>query len=274
MRELESVGILLTDGTITGLPSSDLVAWLNQHLTFNATLESLGFGIKGVEGGSIIISGRTDQIYISSVDGSTVTEIPALNSYAQVIVDTNLTLNFDVPAANTDKTIIRHLSSGTGSTGNLVVNAAGDGSLDIELANDLDDSVFNGNLTVNGDGADLIKTGEKTLVLNGNVNTSNAVVAREGTLALNGSANNIGTLTLSSASADEPVRVVIGGTTTATLADDAEGGSLQISAGGTLKTAGDSTLDQATTISGAGRLNVQEGSSLTLAGEAGCSEPP
>ena len=271
MRELESVGILLTDGTITGLPSSDLVAWLNQHLTFNATLESLGFGIKGVEGGSIIISGRTDQIYISSVDGSTVTEIPALNSYAQVIVDTNLTLNFDVPAANTDKTIIRHLSSGTGSTGNLVVNAAGDGSLDIELANDLDDSVFNGNLTVNGDGADLIKTGEKTLVLNGNVNTSNAVVAREGTLALNGSANNIGTLTLSSASADEPVRVVIGGTTTATLADDAEGGSLQISAGGTLKTAGDSTLDQATTISGAGRLNVQEGSSLTLAGEAGLS---
>ena len=269
MRELESVGILLTDGTITGLPSSDLVAWLNQHLTFNATLESLGFGIKGVEGGSIIISGRTDQIYISSVDGSTVTEIPALNSYAQVIVDTNLTLNFDVPAANTDKTIIRHLSSGTGSTGNLVVNAAGDGSLDIELANDLDDSVFNGNLTVNGDGADLIKTGEKTLMLNGNVNTSNAVVAREGTLALNGSANNIGTLTLSSASADEPVRVVIGGTTTATLADDAEGGSLQISAGGTLKTAGDSTLDQATTISGAGRLNVQEGSSLTLAGEAG-----
>ena len=269
MRELESVGILLTDGTITGLPSSDLVAWLNQHLTFNATLESLGFGIKGVEGGSIIISGRTDQIYISSVDGSTVTEIPALNSYAQVIVDTNLTLNFDVPAANTDKTIIRHLSSGTGSTGNLVVNAAGDGSLDIELANDLDDSVFNGNLTVNGDGADLIKTGEKTLVLNGNVNTSNAVVAREGTLALNGSANNIGTLTLSSASADEPVRVVIGGTTTATLADDAEGGSLQISAGGTLKTAGDSTLDQATTISGAGRLNVQEDSSLTLAGEAG-----
>ena len=269
MRELESVGILLTDGTITGLPSSDLVAWLNQHLTFNATLESLGFGIKGVEGGSIIISGRTDQIYISSVDGSTVTEIPALNSYAQVIVDTSLTLNFDVPAANTDKTIIRHLSSGTGSTGNLVVNAAGDGSLDIELANDLDDSVFNGNLTVNGDGADLIKTGEKTLMLNGNVNTSNAVVAREGTLALNGSANNIGTLTLSSASADEPVRVVIGGTTTATLADDAEGGSLQISAGGTLKTAGDSTLDQATTISGAGRLNVQEGSSLTLAGEAG-----
>ena len=271
MRELESVGILLTDGTITGLPSSDLVAWLNQHLTFNATLESLGFGIKGVEGGSIIISGRTDQIYISSVDGSTVTEIPALNSYAQVIVDTNLTLNFDVPAANTDKTIIRHLSSGTGSTGNLVVNAAGDGSLDIELANDLDDSVFNGNLTVNGDGANLIKTGEKTLVLNGNVNTSNAVVAREGTLALNGSANNIGTLTLSSASADDPVRVVIGGTTTATLADDAEGGSLQISAGGTLKTAGDSTLDQATTISGAGRLNVQEGSSLTLAGEAGLS---
>ena len=271
MREMESVGILLTDGTISGLPSSDLVAWLNQHLTFNATLESLGFGIKGVEGGSIIISGRTDQIYIASVDGSTVTEIPALNSYAQVIVDTNLTLNFDVPAANTDKTVIRHLSSGTNTTGNLVVNATGDGSLDIELANDLDNSVFNGSLTVNGDGVDLIKTGEKTLVLNGNVNTSNAVVAREGTLALNGSANNIGTLTLGSASADEAARVVIGGTTTATLADEAEGGILQIAAGGTLKTAGDSTLDQATTISGTGRLNVQEGSSLTMAGEAGLS---
>ena len=271
MRELESVGILLTNGTITGLPSSDLVAWLNQHLTFNATLESLGFGIQGVDGGSIIISGRTDQIYIASVDGSTVTDIPALNSYAQVIVDTGLTLNFDVPADNTDKTIIRHLSSGTSSTGNLVINATGDGSLDIELANDLDNSVFNGNLTVNGDGVDLVKTGEKTLALNGNVNTSNAVVAREGTLALNGSANNIGTLTLGSASADEPARVVIGGTTTATLADEEQGGSLQIAAGGTLKTAGDSTLDQATTISGAGRLNVQEGSSLTLAGEAGLS---
>ena len=42
MRELDSVGILLTDGTIIGLPDSGLVAWLNQHLTFNATLESLG----------------------------------------------------------------------------------------------------------------------------------------------------------------------------------------------------------------------------------------
>lgn len=109
MRELDSVGILLTDGTITGLPDSGLVAWLNQHLTFNATLESLGFGIQGVDGGNIIISGRTDQIYIASVDGSSVTEIPALNSYAQVIVDKDLSLNFDVPASNTDKTIVRHL---------------------------------------------------------------------------------------------------------------------------------------------------------------------
>lgn len=109
MRELDSVGILLTDGTIIGLPDSGLVAWLNQHLTFNATLESLGFGIQGVDGGNIIISGRTDQIYIASVDGSSVTEIPALNSYAQVIVDKDLSLNFDVPASNTDKTIVRHL---------------------------------------------------------------------------------------------------------------------------------------------------------------------
>ena len=271
MRELESVGILLTDGTITGLPSSDLIAWLNQHLTFNATLESLGFGIKGVDGGSIIISGRTDQIYIASEDGSTVTEIPALNSYAQVIVNTDLTLNFDVPADNTDKTIIRHLSSGTGTTGNLVINAAGDGSLDVELSNDLDDSVFNGNLTVNGDGVDLVKTGGKTLLLNGNVNTSNAVAAKEGTLILNGAANNIGTLEMASASADELAHVVISGTTTAALADEAAGGSLEIAATGTLKTTGSSTLDQATTISGAGRLNVQEGSSLALAGEAGLS---
>ena len=271
MRELESVGILLTDGTITGLPSSDLIAWLNQHLTFNATLESLGFGIKGVDGGSIIISGRTDQIYIASEDGSIVTEIPALNSYAQVIVNTDLTLNFDVPADNTDKTIIRHLSSGTSTTGNLVINATGDGSLDVELSNDLDDSVFNGNLTVNGDGVDLIKTGGKTMLLNGNVNTSNAVVAKEGTLILNGAANNIGTLKMASSSADELAHVVISGTTTAALADEAAGGSLEIAATGTLKTTGDSTLDQATTISGAGRLNVQEGSSLTLTGEAGLS---
>ena len=269
MRDLESVGILLTNGKITGLPSSDLIAWLNQHLTFDATLESLGFGIKEVNGGSIVISGRTDQIYIASVDGSTVTDIPALNSYAKVIVNTDLTLNFDVPAANTDKTIIRHLSSGTSTTGNLVVNATGDGSLDIELANDLDDSVFNGSLTVNGDGVDLIKTGEKTLTLNGNVSTANAVVAREGTLALNGAANNIGTLTIASASADELSRVVIGGTTTATLADEENGGSLEIASGGTLKTTGASTLDLATTISGAGRLDIQEGSSLTMTGKAG-----
>ncbi|WP_302015879.1 autotransporter-associated beta strand repeat-containing protein, partial [uncultured Akkermansia sp.] len=269
MRDLESVGILLTNGTITGLPSSDLIAWLNQHLTFDATLESLGFGIRNVDGGSIVISGRTDQIYIASVDGSTVTDIPALNSYAKVIVNTDLTLNFDVPAANTDKTIIRHLSSGTSTTGNLVVNATGDGSLNIELANDLDDSVFNGNLTVNGDGVDLIKTGEKTLALNGNVNTANAVVAREGVLALNGTANNIGMLTIASASADNLSRVVIAGTTTTTLADEEEGGSLEIASGGTLKTTGASTLDQATTISGAGRLNIQEGSSLTMTGKAG-----
>ena len=271
MRELDSVGILLTDGTIIGLPDSGLVAWLNQHLTFNATLESLGFGIQGVDGGNIIISGRTDQIYIASVDGSSVTEIPALNSYAQVIVDKDLSLNFDVPASNTDKTIVRHLSSGTGTTGNLAVNVAGEGSLNIELANDLDDSVFNGNLIVNGNGADLVKTGEKTLVLNGSVSTSNAVIAKEGTLVLNGSVNNIGTLALSSASADAIARTVIGGTVTATLSDEDEGGSLEIAAGGTLKTAGDSVLDQATSISGAGILNIQEGSALSLTGEAGLS---
>ena len=271
MRELDSVGILLTDGTITGLPDSGLVAWLNQHLTFNATLESLGFGIQGVDGGNIIISGRTDQIYIASADGSSVTEIPALNSYAQVIVDKDLSLNFDVPASNTDKTIVRHLSSGTGTTGNLAVNVAGEGSLNIELANDLDDSVFNGNLIVNGNGADLVKTGEKTLVLNGSVSTSNAVIAKEGTLVLNGSVNNIGTLALSSASADAITRTVIGGTVTATLSDEDEGGSLEIAAGGTLKTSGDSVLDQATSISGAGILNIQEGSALSLTGEAGLS---
>ena len=271
MRELDSVGILLTDGTITGLPDSGLVAWLNQHLTFNATLESLGFGIQGVDGGNIIISGRTDQIYIASVDGSSVTEIPALNSYAQVIVDKDLSLNFDVPASNTDKTIVRHLSSGTSATGNLAVNVAGEGSLNIELANDLDDSVFNGNLIVNGNGADLVKTGEKTLVLNGSVSTSNAVIAKEGTLVLNGSVNNIGTLALASASADAIARTVIGGTVTATLSDEDEGGSLEIAAGGTLKTAGDSVLDQATSISGAGSLNIQEGSALSLTGKAGLS---
>ena len=199
------------------------------------------------------------------------TEIPALNSYAQVIVDKDLSLNFDVPASNTDKTIVRHLSSGTSATGNLAVNVAGEGSLNIELANDLDDSVFNGNLIVNGNGADLVKTGEKTLVLNGSVSTSNAVIAKEGTLVLNGSVNNIGTLALASASADAIARTVIGGTVTATLSDEDEGGSLEIAAGGTLKTAGDSVLDQATSISGAGSLNIQEGSALSLTGKAGLS---
>ena len=270
MRDLESVGILLTNGTIGGLPSGNLVEWLNRHLTFNATLESLGFGIRGVEGGNILISGRTDQIYIASEDGNTVTSIPALNSYSQVIVNTDLALNLDVPAANTDKTIIRHLSSGTSTTGNLNINATGDGSLNVELANDLDNSVFSGNLTVNGERVDLVKTGNKTLTLNGNVTTANSVVAQEGTLALNGSANSIGTLNLAS-SAAEAAKVVIRGTTTASLADDAAGGSLEIASGGTLKTTGDSTLDRATSISGTGTLNVQEGSSLTLSGEAGLS---
>ena len=75
----------------------------------------------------------------------------------------------------------------------------------------------------------------------------------------------------SSASADAIARTVIGGTVTATLSDEDEGGSLEIAAGGTLKTAGDSVLDQATSISGAGSLNIQEGSALSLTGEAGLS---
>ena len=64
---------------------------------------------------------------------------------------------------------------------------------------------------------------------------------------------------------------MFGGTVTATLSDEDEGGSLEIAAGGTLKTAGDSVLDQATSISGAGILNIQEGSALSLTGEAGLS---
>ena len=57
--------ILLTNGGF----AQDLET-LKSHMTANPLFAALGFGIVGVNGGSIVLSGDTDLVYVSSVDGT------------------------------------------------------------------------------------------------------------------------------------------------------------------------------------------------------------
>lgn len=86
--------IMLTNGGF----AQDLET-LKGHITANPLFAALGFGIVDVNGGSIVLSGDTDLVYVSSVDGTGSADNPvtnqSLNFYQAVIVDQDLYVQSD-----------------------------------------------------------------------------------------------------------------------------------------------------------------------------------
>ena len=264
--------ILLTNGGF----AQDLET-LKSHITANPLFAALGFGIVDVNGGSIVLSGDTDLVYVSSVDGTGTADNPvtnqALNFYQAVIVDQDLYVQSD------GSMVIKNLTapgSGTG-TGNLIVTNTADNKGSIELQHNLFhegtgvDTVFAGNISgVDGAAAntDLVKTGANKLTLSGNVTLAGDAIAQEGTLQLNGTAN-VEALRLDSADAGSLAVISVGGHATAqTLETGANGGKLDIGASGTLTLTGVMDNLSHAEISGTGTLHLAEGASLGLAADS------
>ncbi|WP_290566443.1 autotransporter-associated beta strand repeat-containing protein [Akkermansia sp.] len=264
--------ILLTNGGF----AQDLET-LKSHITANPLFAALGFGIVDVNGGSIVLSGDTDLVYVSSVDGTGTADNPvtnqALNFYQAVIVDQDLYVQSD------GSMVIKNLTapgSGTG-TGNLIVTNTADNKGSIELQHNLFhegtgvDTVFAGNISgVDGAAAntDLVKTGANKLTLSGDVTLAGDIIAQEGTLQLNGTAN-VEALRLDSADAGSLAVIGVGGHATAqTLETGANGGKLDIGASGTLTLTGVMDNLSHAEISGTGTLHLAEGASLGLAADS------
>ncbi|WP_297407085.1 autotransporter-associated beta strand repeat-containing protein, partial [uncultured Akkermansia sp.] len=267
--------ILLTNGSF----AQDLET-LKSHITANPLFAALGFGIVGVNGGGIVLSGDTDLVYVSSVDGVGSADNPvtdqSLNFYQAVIVDRDLYVQSD------GSMVIKNLTApgtepGQTGTGSLIVTNTAEDKGSIELQNNLFhdgagvDTSFAGDISgLNGAAAntDLVKTGANKLTLSGNVSLAGDIIAEEGTLQLNGTAD-VEALHLNSADAGSPAVIGIGGRATArTLAGGDNGGKLDIAPSGTLTLTGATDGLSHTEISGPGTLAIAEGASLGLAADS------
>ncbi|WP_300759964.1 autotransporter-associated beta strand repeat-containing protein, partial [uncultured Akkermansia sp.] len=267
--------ILLTNGSF----AQDLET-LKSHITANPLFAALGFGIVGVNGGGIVLSGDTDLVYVSSVDGAGSADNPvtdqSLNFYQAVIVDRDLYVQSD------GSMVIKNLTApgtepGQTGTGSLIVTNTAEDKGSIELQNNLFhdgagvDTSFAGDISgLNGAAAntDLVKTGANKLTLSGNVSLAGDIIAEEGTLQLNGTAD-VEALHLNSADAGSPAVIGIGGRATArTLAGGDNGGKLDIAPSGTLTLTGATDGLSHTEISGPGTLAIAEGASLGLAADS------
>ncbi len=212
-KQEEGVELYFTNGDITGAP--ELIPgneesqeawkeWVKEHIHFTKTLESLGYAVVGIEGGKLLISGSTTDIYIAAIHGQTVTSPLQLGRYAAVVVDDDLTLDFDVDEEPAENSVIHNLLSGAGDeTGDLIVNKSGEYALTLELNNTEDSELnsyrnFVGNLTVTvGKDAgelSLIKTGTEKLTVGGNLTTPGSLEVQEGTLELGGASSSVGSL--------------------------------------------------------------------------------
>ncbi len=267
--------ILLTNGSF----AQDLET-LKSHITANPLFAALGFGIVGVNGGGIVLSGDTDLVYVSSVDGAGSADNPvtdqSLNFYQAVIVDRDLYVQSD------GSMVIKNLTApgtepGQTGTGSLIVTNTAEDKGSIELQNSLFhdgagvDTSFAGDISgLNGAAAntDLVKTGANKLTLSGNVSLAGDIIAEEGTLQLNGTAD-VEALHLNSADAGSPAVIGVGGRATAqALAGGDNGGKLDIAPSGTLTLTGATDGLSHTEISGPGTLAIAEGASLGLAADS------
>ncbi len=207
------VELYFTNGVISEVPELNMddeesvkawKEWVKEHIHFTKTLESLGYAVVGIEGGKLLISGSTEDIYIVTAHGQTVTSPLQLGRYAAVVVDDDLTLNFNVKEKPEENSVIHNLLSGAGDeTGDLIVNKSGEYALTLELNNTEDSELnsyrnFVGNLTVTvGKDAgelSLIKTGTEKLTVGGNLTTPGSLEVQKGTLELGGADSSVGSL--------------------------------------------------------------------------------
>ena len=222
--------LTLTDGTLT-CTNEQL-----QKLGIASTLMNYGIRLDGVSGGSIVASGKVDDIYFVTADDksfpATVVNYKTLGMYKGTVIDAGksltITLEGDTDAAT--KATLNNLLGGTGSS-LVVTNTSNTGVVTVELSNQAvadtgvadpnqigTTTTMEGSITGNA-GTELVKVGEGTLVVNGKV-VADELEIQAGTLCLNNAENAVTTL-------------------------NGTGGTLQLGSGSTLSVDGGALTDVA-----------------------------
>ncbi|WP_354831816.1 autotransporter-associated beta strand repeat-containing protein [Akkermansia muciniphila] len=280
--EIETLTLTLSADLINamqGWGAGDRTAWLNLTngalgygtATFNPLLETLGFAVTGINGGSIGITGDATQIYAVGSEDKTVSSNSELDPYRAVIVDGNLALNLPGVDDTADGLTINNLSGA--ASGVINITSTNDKTASVILNNELlgtdpntsgPDTKYSG--TINGGTANITKTGEGSLELAGALNTSGTLEMQDGGLTLSGTAD-VGSIKLNSTNAGDLSSLDITGKTQAgTLTDEGNGGNLTVGKNGTLTLTGAGSELSNSTVSGAGVLQVADNASLSLNG--------
>ncbi|MEI3558364.1 MAG: autotransporter-associated beta strand repeat-containing protein [Akkermansia muciniphila] len=280
--EIETLTLTLSADVINamqGWGAGDRTAWLNLTngvlgygtAIFNPLLESLGFTVTGLNGGSIGITGDATQIYAVGSEDKTVTNNSELDPYRAVIVDGNLALNLPGVDDTADGLTINNLSGA--ASGVINITSTNDKTASVILNNELlgtdpntsgPDTKYSG--TINGGAANITKTGDGSLELAGTLNTSGTLDMQDGKLILSGTAD-LGSIKLNSSNSGSLSSLDITGKTEAgTLTDEGNGGNLSIGKDGTLTLTGAGSELSSSTVSGDGVLQVADNASLALNG--------
>ncbi len=274
--------LTLTNGTL--LTAADY-----SNVSFGANmdiLDELGLRLERVDGGSLVLSGTAQGVYIAGEgeDPTEVTGYQHFGAYQSVAVmgGETLTLNLDgAPDAAIDgagATINNLLGAedsnlevnNTDTTGEVAVVILNNSVQSIDpVPEGLPGDPVGANTTFGGDisesltGGDVefVKTGAGTLTLGGSLD-AHQLTAQEGVIALNDEfGNDLDALSL----AGGMVQLGDGVTDVDTLSDTEAGGRLSIAEGATLALAETSVLEEAQ-LEGPGTLEIN--GELTLAEEA------
>ena len=280
--EIETLTLTLSADVVRamqGWGAGDRTAWFNLTngtlgygtATFTPQLESLGFAVTGLNGGSVGITGDATQIYAVGSEDRTVTLNSELDPYRAVMVDGNLALNIPGVDNAAEGLTVNNLSGA--ASGVINITSTNDKTASVILNNELlgtdpntsgPDTKYSG--TINGGTANITKTGAGSLELAGTVNTGGTLEMQGGKLTLSGTAD-LGSIKLNSTNSGNLSSLDITGKTAAgTVTDEGNGGALSLGKNGQLTLGAAGSELSNSTISGEGKLLVADNASLALNG--------
>lgn len=243
------------------------------HIVFDRNLAAYGIVVSRTDGGSLVLSGQTKDIYDTNdhnggTGGSVIDNYNELGVFSAVAIQQNheLTVNLaGAPGADDldNGVLIRDLTAGSGSLLHVVntgENADGLNNAVVRLQGGASDGELRGD-----NGVTFVIEGDLTMKKTGFITATDGDVSIVGgTLTLQGAGSNIGQLTLDSAAEGDGL-AIDGDTFIGTLVDG-QGGTVTIGSHATLTLgAGESVLDgSASSIVGTGTLKV--GGKLSLSG--------
>lgn len=203
-----------------------------------------GFDILGIDGGNVIVSGDTSDIYaVASNQTKTLSSNDALDVFKHVLVNGTLNLNLPGVTAQADGLMVENLAGKATGVINITQNGGtGVPTLTLNVDDASANSVYNG--VINGTNASLYKDGAGTQTLGGGVNLAD------------GSVNVLAG------------KLVLGKTSTVGVIE-AGAGELSLASGSVLNLlkAG-SSLSGDAILSGSGTLNLKGAATLVLEDQA------